>query len=235
MAKTQQRALLFSEKGGQYHITTREIPRPGPGFVLVRIESCALNPVDELCRLAGILVDKYPYIAGNDGSGIVEEVGEGVTELRKGDRVCVGHLHCSAVTRPRALNESNRRVFQSPFGDHRGTFQEYALVDVPLIAKVSVSFVLQGVVLDWLPGIFQIPDNLTFDQASTIPLGLTTAAAGLYQKKQERGGADLVAPWADGGRGKYAGKPIYIPGGSGSVGQYGTNPSLLGWEYSDKI
>ncbi|KAI0283553.1 GroES-like protein [Russula brevipes] len=171
MAKTQQRALLFSEKGGQYHITTREIPRPGPGFVLVKIESCALNPVDEFSRLTGTFVDKYPYIAGNDGSGVVEEV----------VRVC-------------------RRILQSPFRDDRGTFQEYALVDVPLIAK--------------------IPDHLTFDQASTIPLGLTTAAVGLYEKRKERGGVGLVAPWVDGGRGRYAGQPIYIPGGSSSVGQY---------------
>jgi len=126
----------------------------------------------------GIFVDKYPYIGGNDGSGTVEEVGEGVLELKEGDRV----------------------FFQAVFGDHRGTFQQYVLVDVPLIAK--------------------IPENLTFDQASTIPLGFTTAAIGLYQEKRERGGAGLVAPWADGGRGKYAGQAIYIPGGSSSVGQY---------------
>jgi NADPH:quinone reductase-like Zn-dependent oxidoreductase len=74
-----------------------------------------------------------------------------------------------------------------------------------------------------LDGIGQIPDNLTFDQASTVPLGITTAAIGLYQEKRERGGAGLVAPWADGGRRKYAGQAIYIPGGSSSVGQYGRN------------
>ncbi|KAI0283554.1 GroES-like protein [Russula brevipes] len=178
MSQTEQKVLWFAEKGGPFQIATREIPRPGPGFVLVKIESCALNPVDKYSQLTGIFVDKYPFIAGNDGSGTVEEVGEGVSELRKGDRV----------------------VFQALFGDNRGTFQEYVLVDVPLISKV--------------------PDNLTLDQASTIPLGLTTAAIGLYQKKQERGGAELVAPWADGGRGKYAGKPIYITGGASSVGQY---------------
>jgi hypothetical protein len=73
-----------------------------------------------------------------------------------------------------------------------------------------------------LGGLCQIPKNLTFDEASTIPLGFTTAAIGLYQEKRDRGGAGLVAPWADGGRGKYAGQAIYIPGGSSSVGQYGT-------------
>ncbi|KAI9452246.1 GroES-like protein [Russula earlei] len=177
---SEQQVLWFTEVGGPFQIAHREVPRPGPGFVLIKIESCALNPVDDWNQRTGILVDKYPYIAGSDGSGIVEDVGEGVSQLKKGDRV----------------------FFQGVFGDHRGTFQQYVLVDVPLIAK--------------------IPDNLTFDQASTIPLGLATAAIGLYQKKKERGGAELVAPWADGGRGrgKYTGQAIYIPGGASSVGQY---------------
>ena len=81
----------------------------------------------------------------------------------------------------------------------------------------------------------QIPENLTFDQASTIPLGFTTAAIGLYQEKREYGGAGLVAPWADGGRGKYAGQAIYIPGGSSSVGQYGESPLRSGSMMTLKI
>ena len=94
MAHSQQQKVLWvSEKGGPYHVAQREIPRPGPGFVLVRIESSALNPVDKYSQLTGIFVDKYPYIGGNDGSGTVEEVGEGVLELKEGDRVCVGYLH----------------------------------------------------------------------------------------------------------------------------------------------
>jgi NADPH:quinone reductase-like Zn-dependent oxidoreductase len=69
----------------------------------------------------------------------------------------------------------------------------------------------------------QIPDNLTFDQAATIPLTLATAGLGLYNKKQQpNGGLALYPPWAEGGRGKYAGQPILVIGGSSSVGQHGT-------------
>ena len=93
---SQQKVLWFSEKGGPFHIATREIPRPGPGFVLIKIESCALNPVDSFVRLTGYFVDKYPFIAGIDGAGTVEEVGEGVSELSKGDRVYVVHLQVPA-------------------------------------------------------------------------------------------------------------------------------------------
>jgi NADPH:quinone reductase-like Zn-dependent oxidoreductase len=136
MVHSEQKVAWLSEKGGAYHIDHREVPRPGPGSVLVKIESCALNPVDEYSRLTGIFVDKYPYIGGNDGSGIVEEVGEGVSELIVGDKVCVlCHLLTLDVS---CSTKDGHSFFQGRFGDHRGTFQEYVLVDVPLIAKVSL-------------------------------------------------------------------------------------------------
>jgi NADPH:quinone reductase-like Zn-dependent oxidoreductase len=92
MAHSQQNVLWVSEKGGEYQIGRREVPQPGPGFVLVKVESCALNPVDKHIQLTGIFVDKYPFIVGNDGSGTVEQVGEGVSEMNVGDKVCVEHL-----------------------------------------------------------------------------------------------------------------------------------------------
>ena len=68
----------------------------------------------------------------------------------------------------------------------------------------------------------QIPDNLTFDQAATIPLAIQTAAMGLYSYQQKPfGGAGLIPPWEVGGRGKYIGQPILIFSGSTTVSQYG--------------
>lgn len=64
-----------------------------------------------------------------------------------------------------------------------------------------------------------------FDEASTIPLGLGTAAMGLFtpdvRPRRDFNSVGLTAPWEEGGRGKYAGNPIVIFGGAGSVGQYG--------------
>ena len=67
----------------------------------------------------------------------------------------------------------------------------------------------------------QIPPSISFEQASTIPVGAGAAFVGLYGPKISSGGAALTPFWAEGGRGKYAGKPIVIFGGSSSVGQYG--------------
>ena len=67
---------------------------------------------------------------------------------------------------------------------------------------------------------------MSFDEACTIPLGVGTAAMGLYGSLAESiegpgGGIGLTAPWTDAGKGKYSGKAILILGGSTSVGQYG--------------
>ena len=66
----------------------------------------------------------------------------------------------------------------------------------------------------------QVPNNISLDEASTIPLVLATAALGLYDSKHPpRGGLALTPPWEEGGRGKYAGQPIVISAGSSSIGQ----------------
>jgi NADPH2:quinone reductase len=65
-------------------------PRPGPGQVLVRMRAIGVNPVDTYIR-AGTYPEKPtpPYTPGSDGAGVIEEVGEGVGEVRPGDRVYV--------------------------------------------------------------------------------------------------------------------------------------------------
>lgn len=50
-------------------------------------------------------------------------------------------------------------------------------------------------------------------------MGLATASVGLYQKADY--GAGLTAPWEQGGKEKYKGKPLLVFGGAGSVGSYG--------------
>ncbi|KZT68002.1 GroES-like protein [Daedalea quercina L-15889] len=83
-------------------------------------------------------------------------------------------------------------------------FQQYTVLNATVVAK--------------------IPNNTTFEQASTIPVGLATAALGLFTPgipvEQDFASAELVGPWEEGGRGKYAGKPFIVFGAGGSIGQY---------------
>ena len=64
------------------------IPNPGNTSVLVRVKAIGINPVETYIR-AGIyaLKPNLPFTPGNDGAGIVEEVGTSVKNFKKGDRV----------------------------------------------------------------------------------------------------------------------------------------------------
>ena len=86
---TTQKSVILLEKFGQFEVQETDIPKPGPGELLVEIRSTALNPRDWKIPLYGILIDTYPAVLGMDSAGIVKEVGEGVTEFTVGDRVYV--------------------------------------------------------------------------------------------------------------------------------------------------
>jgi len=87
MAPLTQKAFILDAKLGDFSVGTAPVPKPGPGEILIKIKSAALNPLDWKIQKYGIFVEKYPAILGCDIAGDVEEIGEGVTEFQKCDRV----------------------------------------------------------------------------------------------------------------------------------------------------
>jgi NADPH:quinone reductase-like Zn-dependent oxidoreductase len=83
----QQKAFILLEKHGEFEVGSRSIPSPGSRQLLVKVQSAALNPVDYKIQLHGKYVENCPAVLGEDIAGIVEEVGQGVENLSKGDRV----------------------------------------------------------------------------------------------------------------------------------------------------
>ena len=82
-----QLSLILEIPGGDWIVKETEIPKPGPGEILIMIYSAGLNPVDWKIQHYGFAVDVYPAILGTDSAGVVVEVGEGVTRVEVGDRV----------------------------------------------------------------------------------------------------------------------------------------------------
>ncbi|KAH9894862.1 GroES-like protein [Cubamyces lactineus] len=103
------------------------------------------------------------------------------------------------------VTKGDRIVFQGWVESPKATFQQYCIVPAEITAKASS-----------LP----IPDNISFDQAASIPLALSTVATGLYGHHPMCRSLDFPAPWEDDGTTRFAGKPVFILGGASSVGQY---------------
>lgn len=85
----QQKALYIDCEGGDFVLRTKDIPKPGPGEILVKICATALNQDWKVKKYKPAFITHYPFLLGADVAGVVEEVGEGVTDFVKGDRVCV--------------------------------------------------------------------------------------------------------------------------------------------------
>jgi NADPH:quinone reductase-like Zn-dependent oxidoreductase len=92
------RALCARALGGEDQLGVAEIPAPAPaaGQVLVRVHAAAVNPADvKVVRgeLSGrfLRARRFPLVPGFDLAGVVESVGDGVSDLAVGDRV-YGHL-----------------------------------------------------------------------------------------------------------------------------------------------
>lgn len=84
-------AIRFHETGGPdvLRADTVELPPPGPGEARIRHHAIGLNFID-LYQRSGLYKVPLPAIAGNEGAGVVEAVGENVDWLQPGDRVAYG-------------------------------------------------------------------------------------------------------------------------------------------------
>jgi S-(hydroxymethyl)mycothiol dehydrogenase len=80
------RGVVALSRGAEVSIEQITIPDPGPGEAVVRVQACGVCHTDLHYREGGIN-DEFPFLLGHEAAGIVEEVGEGVTDLEPGDFV----------------------------------------------------------------------------------------------------------------------------------------------------
>ncbi|RLE19584.1 MAG: S-(hydroxymethyl)mycothiol dehydrogenase [Actinobacteria bacterium] len=80
------RGIVAMSKGEPVSMETIVIPDPGPGEVVVAIQACGVCHTDLHYREGGIN-DEFPFLLGHEAAGLVESIGEGVTEVVPGDYV----------------------------------------------------------------------------------------------------------------------------------------------------
>ncbi len=110
-------AVHVPASGEQATLAKLPTPTPATGEVLLRVHAAGLNPFDNHIAagmLEQMMEHRYPLVLGRDASGVVEAVGDGVTDLAVGDEV-LAHV-----------------PFASPF--QAGTIAEYALLPATNVA-----------------------------------------------------------------------------------------------------
>ncbi len=153
MNSTKMKALVLTRYRGSDAAELRDVrrPRAARGEVLVRVHAAGLNPVDYKTR-DGMLkvVQRYPLpvVMGNELSGVVEELGEGVASFAPGDR-----------------------VFARMPKDTMGGLAEYAVVPEQFLAKMPASIdfnTAAGVPLAGLTALQALRDELHVGRGSRI-------------------------------------------------------------------
>jgi S-(hydroxymethyl)mycothiol dehydrogenase len=179
---------VISRKAGEpARLEEIVIDDPGPGEVLVRILASGICHTDLHYKL-GAIGNDFPYLLGHEGSGIVEAVGEGVTQPKVGDyvvlawrapcgycRFCaLGQPHlCSASlnARPRMKAKADNATLSPAIGI--GTFCTHTVV----AARQAVP----------------VPPQCPPEQASLLGCGVTTGVgAALYTAGVRRGASVAV-------------------------------------------
>ncbi|MDH6119196.1 S-(hydroxymethyl)mycothiol dehydrogenase [Kitasatospora sp. GAS204A] len=82
----QVKGVVAAGKGEAVRIETVIVSDPGPGEAVVKVQACGVCHTDLHYREGGIN-DEFPFLLGHEAAGIVESVGEGVTEVAPGDFV----------------------------------------------------------------------------------------------------------------------------------------------------
>ena len=91
--------VVALSKGAPVTLETVLVPDPGPGEALVQVQACGVCHTDLHYREGGIN-DDFPFLLGHEAAGVVEAVGEGVTDVAPGDFVVLNwRAVCGAVPR----------------------------------------------------------------------------------------------------------------------------------------
>lgn len=130
---------------------------PGPGEVLVRMKAASLNFRD-LMVVRGQYNPKLkrPMIPLSDGAGMVEEVGEGVTRFKKGDRVAGCFMQTwidGPVTHEKGLSALGGAI--------DGVLREYGIFSEN--------------------GLVRVPEILSFEEAAALPCAAVTVWHALFE------------------------------------------------------
>ncbi len=127
--------------GADFQIVEREIPDPGVGHVRIKVQACGVCHSDVLTKEGLSPGIQYPRVPGHEVVGIIDELGAGVSEWTKGQRVGVGwhggqDNTCHECRRGDFRNCRNLKI---PGISYDGGYQQYMVAPVEALAAIPES------------------------------------------------------------------------------------------------
>src|SRR6266446_4680261 len=182
------KAIIFNAHGGPEVLKFTDVPDPTirSNEVLVRVKACALNHLDVWVRLGlpGVPIP-LPHIPGSDVSGEIAQIGADVTTVRAGQKVVLAPgVTCGKCPACVAGQDNRCRQFTNLGYMIDGGYAEF--VRAPEV--------------NCLP----YPENLSFEEAASIPLVFQTAWHMLLARAELQPGEDVLVLGAGSGVGSAA-------------------------------
>ena len=99
------KAIRVHAPGGPEALRYEDVPDPTPkaGEVLLRVEAAGVNFIEVYFRTGVYKVAAFPFTPGGEAAGVVDAVGEGVADVKPGDRVAT--FNAQGAYAERALTE----------------------------------------------------------------------------------------------------------------------------------
>ena len=135
------KAVQVPKAGADFQVVEREIPQPGPGQVRIRVQACGVCHSDVATKEGLWPGITYPRVPGHEIAGLIDDVGSGVTQWKKGQRVGVGWHGgqdgtCLACRRGDFGNCTNLKICGISYD---GGYQEYMVAPVEALANMPES------------------------------------------------------------------------------------------------
>jgi D-arabinose 1-dehydrogenase-like Zn-dependent alcohol dehydrogenase len=127
-----------SGPGADFQIVEREIPKPGPGHVRIKVQACGVCHSDVLTKEGLWPGIQYPRIPGHEVVGIIDELGAGVSEWTKGQRIGVGWHggHDGTCRECRRGDFRNCRNLKIPGISYDGGYEQYMAAPVEALVPM---------------------------------------------------------------------------------------------------
>lgn len=191
------RALVVEKKDAPFNIEEIELAEPGRGEALIRIVAAGVCHTDAITR-AGDMPMPFPSILGHEGSGIVETVGPGVTNLAPGDKVIIGWPSCGECRNcldghPRyCLHTGEALVSGKRFkGELKGT-SAYSRNGKPINGHFfgQSSFATHSIVS--ADAVVKVPDDVPLELLGPLACGLATGAGAVLNEARPKLGDSIL-------------------------------------------